>query len=83
VGSPFVRYASRPATRCSKVGVGGETAGEAAAVGEGDGVVFCAKRDWVVRTAKQRMEARAPNLIILLLTSIWTGFLGRLSFSCD
>jgi len=32
VGSPFVRYASRPATRCSNVGAGGETAGEA--VGE-------------------------------------------------
>src|SRR5260221_13424399 len=81
VGSTFVRYASRPATRCSNVGAGGEAAGEA--VGEGDGVVFCAKRDWVVRSTNQRMEARAPNLIILLLTSIWTGFLGRLSFSCD
>jgi hypothetical protein len=63
--------------------VGGEAAGEAAAVGEGDGVVFWAKRDWVVRTAKQRREARAPDLIILLLTSIGTGFLGRLGFNCD
>src|SRR5438132_3120670 len=81
VGSPLVRYASSPATRCSNVGGGGETAGEAAAIGDGDGVVFWAIRDWVVNTTEQRMEARAPDLIILLLTNIGRGFLGRLGFT--
>src|SRR5260370_16165332 len=65
VGSPLVRYASRPATRCSNVGAGvvACASGMAEALGDGEpeGEAVCAKSDPVVMGAKQRTEASPPH----------------------
>src|ERR1700751_5072477 len=66
VGSPLVRYASRPATRCSNVGVGAGdvawTAGVAATPGDGDGEgePVWAKRD-PLKASKQRTATSPPH----------------------
>ena len=66
VGSPLVRYASRPATRCSNVGEGAGdaawTAGvaEAAADGEGEGEPVWAK-SVPVKAPRQRTVASRPH----------------------
>ena len=66
VGSPLVRYASRPATRCSNVGVGAGgtawTAGvaEAPADGEEEGEPVWAK-SVAVKAPRQRTVATPPH----------------------
>src|SRR5258708_13561064 len=78
VGSPLVRYASRPATRCSNVGAGvvACASGMAEALGDGEpeGEAVCAKSDPGVMGAKQRTEGSTPYSNIFFLKNIWTGF---------
>src|SRR5258708_26382916 len=78
VGSPLVRYASRPATRCSNVGAGvvACASGMAEALGDGEpeGEAVCAKSHPGGLGAKQRTEAGPPHWMIFLLRRILTGF---------